>query len=96
MQVVTDATTTDGFQTVCMCLKLKDETGAVSRLSLGEVLSESGTAEGEVRALDDHMRSRLRVWLILVFFLFPVGRHRLKWIQNSRSSEGTRRQRRKP
>ena len=55
-----------GFQTVCICLKLKDETGAVSRLSLGEVLTQSGTAEGEVRALDDHMRSRA------FFSSFPV------------------------
>ena len=40
VQVVTDATTTEDFQTVCMWLKLKDETGAVSRLSLGEALSD--------------------------------------------------------
>ena len=64
MQVATDATTFEGgFEHVAFCLRIKDEDGETSSLSLGTALTESKTAQGEVKAIDERVIKRLQKWI---------------------------------
>ena len=62
-QLITDATSLDGgFEHVTTILRFK-RAGRTINICLSMALTDSRTAEGEVKTIDERVFNRLRIWL---------------------------------